>query len=338
MPTAFSPDFLLEVNDPNGLSAYLRNNDHLLEGERLEHLEVAGEGNMNVVLRATTDQRSIILKQSRPWVHKYPSIKAPVNRIATEFEFYRTVRENAIIRKYIPEVLCYDERNFILCLEDFGPASDFSFIYRKGALLDKRHMADMSKVVSELHFGFKDFPKNPRISNDELRKLNHAHIFDLPLNPNNGFDLDGVVPGLQHATEKFRNDAGLQKKAKELGEVYLSNNGTRLLHGDYYPGSWLNTANGFRMIDPEFSFVGPPEFELGVAIAHLKLADQPDSLIKDLFVYYHFDGRFDGTLLTKFAGMEMMRRLIGLAQLPLELDLKERLEMLDEAYENVMNG
>ena len=34
----------------------------------------------------------------------------------------------------------------------------------------------------------------------------------------------------------------------------------------------------------------------------------------------------------------MIRRILGLAQLPLELDLKERLELLDEAYELVING
>ena len=60
--------------------------------------------------------------------------------------------------------------------------------------------------------------------------------------------------------------------------------------------------------------------------------------LKDLFVYYHFDGRFDGSLMSKFAGIEIIRRLIGLAQLPLELSLEERLELLDSAYELVVNG
>ncbi|MDP6909125.1 MAG: phosphotransferase, partial [Flavobacteriales bacterium] len=114
--------------------------------------------------------------------------------------------------------------------------------------------------------------------------------------------------------------------------------GNKLLHGDFYPGSWLKTDSGFKMIDPEFCFMGPAEFELGVTVAHLKMAEQSESLIKDLFVYYHFDTKFDGTLFSKFAGMEIIRRIIGLAQLPLDLDLKERLDLLDEAYELVVNG
>jgi 5-methylthioribose kinase len=104
------------------------------------------------------------------------------------------------------------------------------------------------------------------------------------------------------------------------------------------PEAGSKTAKGFRIIDPEFCFFGRPEFELGVAVAHLKMAQQPDALIKDLFIYYHFDKQFDGSLFTKFAGIEIIRRLIGVAQLPLELTLQERLDLLEEARALVVKG
>ena len=223
-------------------------------------------------------------------------------------------------------------------MEDFGSANDFTSIYRNDVAIGKQDMADVARVVSELHFGFKEIEDPSRFQNTELRKLNHQHIFVLPLHENNGFDLDAVQSGLRSASDKFRSDTRLKEMAAALGELYLSNDGTRLLHGDYYPGSWLSTDKGFRMIDPEFGFVGRPEFELGVAVAHLKMAKQKDSLIKDIFVYYHFDSKFDGSLFSKFAGMEIIRRLIGLAQLPLDLTLKERLSLLDEAYDLILNG
>lgn len=338
MSVNFNTDFLLDVNDSTGLEDYLVRNHRLNEGEKLEHLEVAGDGNMNMVLRAITNQRSFILKQSLPYVHRFPMVKAPRERILTEFEFYETVRKNESIRKLTPEMFWLDKENFLLCMEDFGRSQDFIHIYKKGQNLEKNEMADVARVVSELHFGFKFEPSDVMIPNMEMRLLNHAHIFDLPLSNTNGFNLDDALYGLQSATKKFRNDTRLKSASKELGEVYLSNTGTRLLHGDYYPGSWLKTPNGFRMIDPEFCFKGPAEFELGVAVAHLKMAQQSESLLKDLFVYYHFDSKFDGSLFSKFAGMEMMRRMLGLAQLPLDLDLKERLALLDEAYELIING
>ena len=46
---------------------------------RSEH-RPRGEGNMNYTLRVRTNGRSIILKQARPWVEKYPVIDAPDER------------------------------------------------------------------------------------------------------------------------------------------------------------------------------------------------------------------------------------------------------------------
>lgn len=338
MAERFVAEFLLSTEDAVGLSHYLADDQRLSENEKVENVSIAGQGNMNVVLRVKTNQRSFILKQSRPFVNKYPSVSAPSDRILTEYEFYQVVRQNEVVKKYTPEIYWFDEQNFILCLEDFGPSNDFTSIYQKGVGLEKADMADISRVVSELHFGFKDMSLSDVFANRELRALNHQHIFVLPVMAENGFDLDGVLPGLQSQTNKFRNDEKLKKAAQELGAIYLSDKGNRLLHGDYYPGSWLRTEKGFRMIDPEFCFVGRPEFELGLAVAHLKMAQQSDSITKDMFVYYHFDERFDGALFSKFAGMEIIRRIIGLAQLPLDLDLKERLQLLDEAYELVTNG
>ena len=39
-------------------------------------------------LRVQTAERSFILKQSRPWVEKYPAIPAPEERVLVEAAFY----------------------------------------------------------------------------------------------------------------------------------------------------------------------------------------------------------------------------------------------------------
>lgn len=334
----FAPPYLLNPEDPKRVKAFLSSVKFLDEGEQVEDVSLAGDGNMNVVIRVKTNHRSFILKQSRPYVNKYPSVAAPSDRILREHRFYEIVRANEVLRSYTPEIYFLNESNYVLCMEDFPNANDYTTIYKKGVELPKGDMAAIARAVSELHFGFSEESAYQRVSNLELRKLNHQHIFELPLEESNGFDLNLIVPGLQDRTNKFRSDQQLKKISSELGELYLSDQGSRLLHGDYYPGSWLNTDQGFKMIDPEFCYTGMPEYELGIAVAHLKMAQQSDSLMKDMFVYYHFDKRFDGTLFSKFAGIEIIRRIIGLAQLPLDLSLGERLSLLDEAYELVTNG
>ncbi|MGY8966078.1 MAG: phosphotransferase, partial [Flavobacteriales bacterium] len=74
---------LFDQNTPvDDLNNYLKNRLNFLnKNEALIRTEIAGEGNMNVVMRLKTNQRSFILKQSRTFVRKYPDIRAPLNRI-----------------------------------------------------------------------------------------------------------------------------------------------------------------------------------------------------------------------------------------------------------------
>ncbi|MCF8258380.1 MAG: phosphotransferase [Flavobacteriales bacterium] len=329
--------FTLNLADKDALQHFLWNSGRMHPEEKVIGLSSAGEGNMNCTLRVTTCSGSFILKQSRPYVERYPQIPAPIDRIHREEEFYAIVRKDGLIREHTPEVLWSDRENHVLALEDLGHSSDFSHIYRKGNNVSKTDILSIAKVMSELHYRFNESTMEARIQNREMKELNHDHIFIQPLEVNNGIDLDAICPGLREGTEHLRYDSRLRLMAHELGQTYMED-GSTLLHGDYYPGSWLQTAKGFRMIDPEFCFFGHPEFELAVAVAHLKMAQQPDSLLKDLFIYYHFDKYFDGSLFTKFAGMEIIRRLIGVAQLPLELTLNERLDLLEEARWWVLKG
>lgn len=329
--------FHLIVSDKDSLQQYLHSSGRLHTDEKVIALSVAGDGNMNCTLRVTTCSGSFILKQSRPYVERFPNITAPLDRIHREERFYGIVRKDPLIREYTPQVLWSDRDNHLLALEDLGHGSDFMHIYRRGAVVSKKDILSIAKVLSELHYRFNEDTMEERISNRAMRLLNFEHIFIFPLREDNRIDLDAVCPGLRKATDHLRQDDRLNRVARELGDMYLED-GSTLLHGDYYPGSWLSTSKGFRMIDPEFCFFGHPEFELAVAVAHLKMARQPDSLIKDLFIYYHFDKFFDGSLFTRFAGMEIIRRLIGVAQLPFDLTLKERLDMLDEARWLVLKG
>lgn len=329
--------FVLDVGRTDLLEGFLREAGRIARDDRVVGLESAGEGNMNCTLRVTTTSDTFILKQSRPYVERYPAIPAPQDRIFSEEEFYAIVRRDELIRAYTPKILWSDSAHHLLAIEDLGQSTDFMHIYQRGSTVAKADILSIAKVLSELHYRFNVDTVPERIVNRGMRRLNHEHIFILPLLEDNGVDLDSFCPGLQQGSDHFRKDDRLLMAAMELGRIYLED-GHALLHGDYYPGSWLKTANGFRMIDPEFCFFGHPEFELAVAVAHLKLARQPDSLIRDLFIYYHFDKRFDGSLFTRFAGMEVIRRLIGVAQLPLDHTLDERLELLEVARNWVLEG
>ena len=80
--------FFLQKENPNELENYLKQNKWLKEDDKVGILEKPGEGNMNFVLRVIPESgKSFIIKQSRPWVEKYPQIVAPIDRIKIESEY-----------------------------------------------------------------------------------------------------------------------------------------------------------------------------------------------------------------------------------------------------------
>ncbi|MDA9555710.1 phosphotransferase, partial [Pelobium sp.] len=135
---------------------------------------------------------------------------------------------------------------------------------------------------------------------------------------------------LQELAMQYKTNQQLKQKIEALGEIYLAE-GDTLLHGDYYPGSWLKTNKGLMVIDPEFAFYGRPEFDFAVLNAHLHLAQQSQQVFNEIHANYQKPTNFDDLLFKQLTGIEIMRRIIGLAQLPLSLNLTEKQTLLEEA-------
>lgn len=325
--------FFLDVDAVGELGSYLRERGWLAAGEEILAAVKAGEGNMNCVVRVTTAERSLILKQARPWVEKYPHIAAPWERTLIEGSFYRVVSTENHIAAMMPKLLGLDAVSHIVALEDLGVARDFTTLY-SGEALSEPELDELTAYLSRLHSAFVGAAFKSDLANSSMKALNHLHIFVVPLQADNGINLDAFTGGLEVAAQSLKRDERYVRAVRGLGELYLGD-GASLLHGDYFPGSWLKTAGGVRIIDPEFCFYGPPEFDVGVMIAHLLLSEQDRELAPRLLARY---GRpRSSELVWQFAGVEIMRRLIGVAQLPLSNDLERKVKLLMLSRELVLN-
>ena len=329
----FPSAYYFDADTLERLPAYLREKDLISGKEKLISFEKPGEGNMNFVIRVITDKISFIMKQSRPWVEKYPQIEAPVERLAVEYTYFNYLSKDPFFSIYSPKVLLYDPVNLVLVTQDLGKGSDFSFCYQKSKSLSNNQLKSLLKYIAHLHRkdwrgANVDFPLNTK-----LKKLNHEHIFQYPFLQDNGFDLDSIQAGLQQLSLPLKNNKRLKFQIAKLGDKYLSA-GPVLIHGDYYPGSWLDINQQVKVIDPEFAFFGFAEFDLGVMTAHLLMAGLNLVELKELLQNYNKRLDFDQKLFYGFCGTEILRRIIGLAQLPLDLSLgeKERLLKLAESF------
>ena len=332
--------FFLDAGDLESLASYLTREQFLQPEEAVQHAERAGEGNMNSVLRVRTNQRSFILKQSRPWVEKYPGIAAPWDRILLEARFYETVAGDARIAAHMPRLLAFDAVERLMMLEDILDARDFTSVYSgRNDDVAGTKLAELTNFLVALHTSYVDPVWCGIFENLEMRTLNHEHIFSLPLRPDSGLDLDAITPGLASIALDMQRNKAYSRQVAAAGRMYLDrSSGSCLLHGDYFPGSWLQSGKRVFVIDPEFCFYGPPEWDAGVMLAHLHLAGKSGEFVSEILDRYAEAAPLDRKLTFRFAGIEIMRRLIGVAQLPLSYGIERKRELLDLAQRLVLEG
>ncbi len=294
----------------------------LLHGADVEAVERLAGGNMNLVERVRCDDgRTLVVKQARPFVERYPQFPAPVERAEVEAAFARAVGSVPAVAGRMPRLLAHDPQAHRLVWEDLDPlgaGGDGAAVYAGGrltvefvdALVD---WADALHAVTPQHVAPADAAV---LANRLMRELNHAHIFVLPFAAEAPRPLDEVLPGLEALRREQVAVPDVQAAAAELGAHYLTD-GAALVHGDLYPGSWISTGSGWAVLDAEFGFFGDPDLDLGVLAGHLVLSEHDPALVQRVL-------RRGGERVRAFAGVEILRRLFGVAQLPLTTSLATR--------------
>ena len=313
-------------NEVSRLDGIARRNHWIDADDLIVRLEKAGEGNMNRVSRAHIESgKTLILKESLPYVAKFPDIPAPIERIEVEALFYEAIVDTELTQR-TPKILGYDPLAHCLCLEDLGRGSDLTNLYQEKLPVDAHTFQSLLSWLAGLHDVTIAAPT--KFANKSMRLLNHEHIFSLPFIKDNGLEFSEE---LTQGWQKLLDDK-LTQRATDLGLLYLeeASSGGVLLHGDFYPGSWLQLeANNIAIIDPEFGFYGPAEFDLGVFSAHLYLAGYTHTDVNQITC--HYPKPFNETLAQQFTGVEILRRLFGVAQLPLSLTDSEKLTVAETA-------
>ena len=316
-------DYVLDANDIASLQAHLRSLDWLPD-EPIVSAQRIGDGNMNMTVRVRSMRSSFILKQARPWVVKYPHIPAPVERASVEACFYGVTSLMPAIASRLPRLYGFDPASNLLWLEDLGEAGDLMELYHSERMSNEC-CVQLSEFLVTLHNIDVPVSSHTMFRNRAMRKLNHEHQYDLPLRSGNGIDLENITPGLAALAERLKADRNYCERIASLGNSYLAD-GTVLVHGDFFPGSWLVTRRGVVVIDPEFCYLGAPEYDLGIFLAHLELIG-----VRPLWTLVRgtYNRSVDWTLATQFAGAEIMRRLIGVAQLPIVADIEKKRAWLE---------
>jgi 5-methylthioribose kinase len=313
-----------------------------LDGTVRDAFEV-GDGNLNRVFRVSSDTSSVVVKQALPYL-KVAGENWPLTRDRARIERHALAEHDKLAPGLLPDVLDFDEDMSAIIFEDLHGYESWRELlvagrespgvatrvgrYCASVLLGTSYLIQPSRQRKQLRSQF---------TYSELCLVTEDLIFTAPYidATSNRFD-----PQAADLARALRTNRALRMAAAELRFVFKTRD-EALIHGDLHTGSVLIGPADSRVIDLEFAFFGPFGFDPGLLLANLALAHiahscQGDHAFADVVSgyarefwaaltdearrqwsptepWYH---RFVSSLLAdaaRFAGLEMVRRIVGLA-------------------------
>ncbi|MEX3107005.1 MULTISPECIES: S-methyl-5-thioribose kinase [unclassified Streptomyces] len=340
---------ILETED---IPAYLRERGHW-DGAADPEVREVSDGNMNRVFLASLAGRSLAVKQALPWVRVAgPSWPMNPDRADAEARAYEQVAKVAPDK--IPAILGYDPENYALVMEDMSDLEVLRTLLNEGASYGTETSARIGEFVAQLTFTTSDFgmPSAERKAliaasvSPELCKITEDVVLSEPYIEH---EHNHWLPELTDLAAAFRADEVLRTGVADLRHTFMTS-AQALLHGDLHTGSiMVGERDGtpvVRVFDPEFSFVGPIGYDLGLYWANTlvseeraralgRLTDHADQLRLSWEAFEtefrrlwptRVDTFFNNAYLDRFlrrvwtdsvgyAGTEIIRRIIGFAHL-----------------------
>lgn len=342
---------ILETDD---IPAYLRERGHW-DGTADPQVREVSDGNMNRVFLASSADgtSSLALKQALPWVRVAgPSWPMNPDRADAEARAYEQVAKVAPDK--IPAIHGYDPENYALVMEDMSDLEVLRTQLNDGASYGPHTSARIGEFVAQLSFATSDFgmPSAERKAliaasvSPELCKITEDVVLSEPYIEH---EHNHWHEGLADLAAEFRADARLRTEVADLRHTFMTS-AQALLHGDLHTGSVMvgerEDTPVVRVFDPEFSFVGPIGYDLGLYWANAlvsqeraralgTLTDHGDQLALSWEAFEaefrrlwpsRVDTFFDDAYLDRFlrrvwteslgyAGTEIVRRIIGFAHL-----------------------
>ncbi|MDO0916190.1 S-methyl-5-thioribose kinase [Streptomyces sp. DT2A-34] len=342
---------ILETDDIPG---YLRERGHWDDGTDIRVREVS-DGNMNRVFLAPSADgtRSLAVKQALPWVRVAgPSWPMNPDRADAEARAYDQVAKVAPDK--IPAIHGYDPENYALVMEDMSDLEVLRTRLNEGEPYGPHTSARIGEFVAQLSFATSDFgmesaDRKALVAasvSPELCKITEDVVLSEPYIEH---EHNHWHEGLDDLAAEFRADARLRTEVADLRHTFMTS-AQALLHGDLHTGSVMvgerEGAHVVRVFDPEFSFVGPVGYDLGLYWANVLVSEERARALGTLSDHgsqlrlsweafeaefrrlwpSRVDTFFDDAYLDRFlrrvwteslgyAGTEIVRRIIGFAHL-----------------------
>ena len=305
------------------------------------HIEEIGDGNLNTVYRvsdAVHPERSIVLKHAPPYI----KILGPDYPLSTERLTYESRAldvYNRLVHGAVPVQYSFDADMVVVVMEDLRDARvlrDELIAGRVDIAISEQIGRFMAVVHSQTSVENCDRETvryyRQQFANAAMQSITADYVFTFPYAEH---ETNFCTPGLAPDVQRLKVDTDFLQRTAHLKQVFRTAQ-QGVTHGDLHTGSVLVQGGTAKVIDAEFAFYGPIGFDLGLYWANYLLsyfshqgASRVQSALKTAIVqtWRAYTTEFkiaNAELKAKtlqnvfcdavgFAGLEMLRRLIGAA-------------------------
>ena len=313
----------------------------MFESETKLRIEEIGTGNLNIVYRvsdAAHPERSLVLKHAPPYI-KILGPEYPLSIERLTYEFRALDIYNRLASGTVPVPYYFDAETALIAMEDLRDAR----VLRDDLIEGKVDTAIAEQIgrfmaVVHSHTYVENLDSTTaqhyrqQFANTTMQAITADYVFTFPYTKH---ETNFWTPGLEPDVQRLKADTDFLQQTENLKQIFLTAQ-QAVTHGDLHTGSVLVQNNTAKVIDAEFAFYGPVGFDLGLYWANYLLSyfSHQDTLdaqselktaIAKTWHTYTLEFRTsDATLKERtlqkifheavgFAGLEMLRRLIGAA-------------------------
>ena len=313
----------------------------MFESETDLRIEEIGDGNLNTVYRvsdAARPERSVVLKHAPPYI-KILGPEYPLSIERLTYESRALDVYNQFARGTVPELYYFDAETAVIAMEDLRDAQVLRADLIAGRV-DTGIAEQIGRFMGTVHS--RTYVENldstavqhyrQQFANTTMQSITADYVFTFPYTEH---ETNFWTPGLEPDVQRLKADTDFLRQVAYLKQIFLTAQ-QAVTHGDLHTGSVLVQNNTAKVIDAEFAFYGPVGFDLGLYWANYLLSyfSHQDTLdvqsalktaIAKTWHTYTLEFRtVDATLKEQtlqqifheavgFAGLEMLRRLIGAA-------------------------
>lgn len=309
-------------------------------------IQEIGDGNLNFVYRVCSATNSVVVKHALDYI-RISGGSRPLSAERVRYEADALEIAQDLTPGMVPRIVESLPEQGILVLEDLRGYRTLRDLCLSAELAEQPTNM-VGEFLATTHLRTSALEVTPTARRILLDKFLNPQMvthtvnvtFVRPYDGSQSSSHNAVVAQL--AEELFR-DYRARIRVEELRANFVTH-GEALLHGDMHTGSVMVAGDDVRIFDPEFAMMGPIGFDLGCFLAHLVVAHTRYEVLGDrhrMNVLDNWAHRFwTGYRLTVehqwpghdfaaqdflnrqlvasagYAGLEMIRRVVGGAYVP----------------------